>query len=310
VARAIDSARVRHVVALALAAACWGGGTAVSKQAVAEVPPLTLLAIQLAASVAFMLVVVRLRGERLPAGREGRILGRLGLLNPGLAYALSLIGLTGITASLSVLLWAFEPILILALAALALGERVGRGLIVASIAAIAGIALVLSDPTASGTAMGVALTIAGVVACAVYTVATRRWLLGSDSTFGIVLAQQLHALGLAIIVVVAVGLLGGTVAPSSLSLGGLVSALVSGLLYYALAYSLYISALRHVRASVAAVSFYLIPVFGIAVAAGFGERLEPIQWLGAALVVGAVMVITIRAARPAPSLPQPAEAGA
>ena len=294
--RPIDVARARPVLALAFAAACWGGGTAVSKQAVAELPPLTLLVVQLATSVAFLLVVVRLRGDRLPVGREGRLLGRLGLLNPGLAYALSLIGLTSITASLSVLLWAFEPILILGLAAVVLGERIGSGLIVASAVAVSGITLVLVNPTGSG--VGVLLTIAGVAACAIYTVATRRWLLGSDSTFGIVLAQQLHALGLALVLVVLVAAAGNTVTPASLSAGAIASAVLSGLLYYAFAYSLYISALRKVRASVAAASFYLIPVFGIGVAAGFGERLQLIQWVGALLVVGAVTVITIRAAQP------------
>ena len=295
----MDRVRLRRVIALVLAAACWGGGTAVSKQAIAELPPLTLLAIQLATSVAFLLVVVRLRGERLPRGREGRLLGRLGLLNPGIAYALSLIGLTTITASLSVLLWAFEPILILGLAAVVLGERIGVGLLVGSLIAVGGITLVLFDPSATGSLVGVSLTIAGVAACAIYTIASRRWLLGSDSTFGIVLAQQLHALGLALVVVVAVVAAGGSVWPTSLSPVGALSAVASGLLYYAFAYSLYISALRRVRASIAAASFYLIPVFGVAVAATFGEHLEPIQWVGAVLVVGAVTVITIRAARPA-----------
>jgi drug/metabolite transporter (DMT)-like permease len=291
-------AHVRHVVALILAAACWGAGTAVSKQAVAELPPLTLLALQLAISVTFLAVVTRARRERLPRGREGRILGRLGLLNPGLAYALSLIGLTQISASLAVLLWAGEPILILALAALVLGERVGLGLVAASVVAIVGLVLVVVDPSASGSLAGIALTVAGVVACAVYTVAARRWLLGADSTFGIVLAQQLHALGLAVVVVVAVALIGGTVAPERLTMAGLASAVVSGLLYYGFAYSLYISALRSVRASVAAASFYLIPVFGVAAAWLYGERLQPLQWIGAILIVLSVGVISIRAARP------------
>lgn len=297
----MPDARARHILALVLAAACWGAGTAVSKQAVVEIPPLTLLALQLATSVAFLGMVTRLRGEPMPRGREGRLLGRLGLLNPGLAYALSLIGLTGITASLSVLLWATEPILILGLAAIVLGERAGLGLVVPSLVAIGGLGLVLFDPTASGSFVGIGLTIAGVAACAVYTVATRRWLLGSDSTYGIVLAQQLHALAFAIVALVAVAITGGAVLPTSISTVGLVSAAVSGLLYYALAYSLYISALRAVRASVAAASFYLIPVFGIAVAGTFGERLEPIQWVGAILVVASVAVITIRAARPVPA---------
>ena len=298
--------RFRNVLALILAAACWGIGTVVSKQAVAELAPQTLLALQLAVSVAVLLVVVRLRGERLPGGREGRLLGRLGLLNPGLAYALSLIGLTQITASLSVLLWATEPILILALAAVVLGDRVGWPMLAATVVAVLGLLLVVFDPAAGGSLFGVGMTVAGVVACAVYTVATRRWLLGSDSTFGVVLAQQLYALGFASVVVAAMTVAGQQMLPARLTAAGLASAVVSGLLYYALAYSFYLTALRAVRASVAAASFYLIPVFGLAGGLLVGERLQPLQWLGAIVVVLAVAMITIRVARPAEPAVAPA----
>jgi drug/metabolite transporter (DMT)-like permease len=281
-------------VGLVLAAACWGVGTVVSKQAVVEIQPLTLLPIQLVSSVILLVLITRLRGERMPAGREGRLLSRLGLLNPGLAYALSLIGLTQITASLAVLLWAGEPILILFLAALVLGDRVGPSILVASAAAVGGLTLVVLDPSASGSALGVALTVAGVAVCAVYTVATRRWLLGTDATFGVVLAQQLYALALAVAVFVGLQLAGQPMLPEHVSAGGALSAVASGLLYYAFAYSFYISALRRVRASIAAASFYLIPVFGLAGAWVTGERLEPIQWIGAVVVVAAVAWITVR----------------
>jgi probable blue pigment (indigoidine) exporter len=290
--------RWRNVVLLILAAACWGTGTVVSKQAIAELPPLTLLPVQLAVSVTVLLVVTRLRGERMPAGREGRLLGRLGLLNPGLAYALSLIGLTEITASLSVLLWASEPILILVLAAMVLGDRLGPAIVAPSVAAVAGLLLVVFDPGASGSAFGVALTIAGVVACAVYTVATRKWLLGTDSTFGVVLAQQAHALVLSAVVLAGLALAGRAIIPGQVTSAGLLSAVASGLLYYALAYSFYLSALRNVRASIAAASFYLIPVFGLAGGWLVGERLLPLQWMGAAVVVVSVAAITIRAGQP------------
>jgi probable blue pigment (indigoidine) exporter len=290
--------RWRNVVLLILAAACWGTGTVVGKQAIAELPPLTLLPVQLAVSVTVLLVVTRLRGERMPAGREGRLLGRLGLLNPGLAYALSLIGLTEITASLSVLLWASEPILILVLAAMVLGDRLGPAIVAPSVVAVAGLLLVVFDPGASGSAFGVALTIAGVVACAVYTVATRKWLLGTDSTFGVVLAQQAHALVLSAVVLAGLALAGRAIIPGQVTSAGLLSAVASGLLYYALAYSFYLSALRNVRASIAAASFYLIPVFGLAGGWLVGERLLPLQWMGAAVVVVSVAAITIRAGQP------------
>ena len=300
----------RNVAFLILAAACWAGGTVVSKQAVAEVPPLTLLAVQLAASVGFLLVVARLRGERLPTTGDGLNLSRLGLLNPGLAYALSLVGLAEITASVAVLLWALEPILILALAAVVLRERVGAGIVAGSVAAVAGLTLVVAEPAAGGSAAGIALTIAGVGVCAVYTVASRRWLPGaSDSTLGVVLGQQVHALALAVVVVVAFAAGGQAMLPASVSLGGLAAALGSGLLYYAFAYLFYLSALRRIRASVAASSFYLIPVIGVALASLAGERLEPLQWLGAALVVGAVALITALGIR-ASSADQPSSAAA
>jgi drug/metabolite transporter (DMT)-like permease len=289
---------LRNVALLVLAAACWGLGTVVSKQAVAEIPALSLLAVQLAVSVGALAIVLVLRGERPPTDRAGRILGRLGLLNPGIAYALSLVGLTTISASLAVLLWAGEPVLIVLLAALVLHERLGRGIVIASAAAIAGLVLVIAEPSTGGSAVGIGLTVAGVVACAAYTVLTRRFLLGSDSTFGVVFAQQVHALALAIGVVGIATVLGSPALPERLTLAGALSAIVSGLLYYALAYSFYISALRAVPASVAAMSFYLIPVFGLAGGLATGERLEPIQWAGAVIVVLAVATVTILAGRP------------
>ena len=48
-------------------------------------------------------------------------------------------------------------------------------------------------------------------------------------------------------------------------------------------------------ASLAAVSFYLIPIFGVAGASLLlGERLEPSQWVGVAIVLAAVLLITRR----------------
>ena len=290
---------LRPVAELVLAAACWGIGTVASKQAVAEVAPLALLPVQLASSVLLLLVITRVRGEPRPRGREGSLLARLGLLNPGLAYALSLTGLTCITASVAVLLWATEPIFILVLAAAVLGDRIGRVIVVASAVAIAGLVFVVAEPGASGSASGVALTVAGVVVCAVYTVLTRRWLLGTGSTFGVVLAQQLHALAFSLVVVVLIVATGTPIVPERITPAGIASAVASGLLYYAFAYSFYLSALRRVRASIAAASFYLIPVFGLAGGWLIGERLDARQWVGALVVVIAVAVITIRAARPA-----------
>jgi drug/metabolite transporter (DMT)-like permease len=63
-------------------------------------------------------------------------------------------------------------------------------------------------------------------------------------------------------------------------------AAVSGLLYYAAAYWLYLTALRSVPAAVAASYFNVIPVVGIGLAYVFlGETLTPIQWIGAGAIL-------------------------
>ncbi len=138
----------RDLLALVLAATCWGVGTVISKAALDEVPPLTLLPIQLAVSLVILGVLMRRQGISFRS--EGSpLLGRLGLLNPGAAYALSLLGLATITASLSVLLWALEPLMILFLAGWFLHERITPSFIALSLVAVGGVAVILYDPAAS-----------------------------------------------------------------------------------------------------------------------------------------------------------------
>jgi drug/metabolite transporter (DMT)-like permease len=280
----------RDLVALGLAAVCWGLGTVISKAALETIPPITLLTIQLAVSLAVLAVLMRARGVPL-RGDGPALLGRLGLLNPGLAYALSLLGLATITASLSVLLWVLEPLVILVLAAWLLGERITPSFVFLSIAAVVGLVLVIVEP-AMGTAqlVGVALTLAGVGCCAAYSVITRRFIPEARETSQVVIAQQAHGIVFAAAALLVVLVAGGSVVPDTLTPGAAVSAILSGALYYAGAYWFYVGALRRVPASVAAVSFYLIPIVGVTAGAILlGERLDVRQWIGAAIVLAAVL---------------------
>jgi len=279
----------RDLVLLTLAAASWGVGTVVSKRAVEEIPPFTLLPIQLAASLAVLLVLMLVSG--MPLRGSPPILSRLGILNPGIAYALGLAGLTWISASLSVLLWALEPLLILVLAGVFLREGITARLMALSLVAASGMALILAEPASVGQWPGVVLTLIGIGCCAAYTIVARRYVGASDSTAQVVLAQQAYALGFAAVVGVAAALLGGANGTVITPLG-LASATASGVLYYAAAYWFYLSALRTVPASVAASSFYLIPVFGVAAGSLLlGDRLEPVQWIGVGIVAVAVVLI-------------------
>jgi drug/metabolite transporter (DMT)-like permease len=187
-----------------------------------------------------------------------------------------------------------------------LKERVGPSLVVLSLVALGGMLLVIYEPGSSGSPIGVALTVAGVACCAVYSVVTRRWIASSDSTAQVVFAQQAYALVFALLAVAALWLLGGAIRPESVSPAGWASAIGSGVLYYAMAYWFYLSGLRYVPASIAAASFYLIPVFGVA--GGFlflGDRLQPSQWVGVIVVLAAIVVLWRRNSAPGSEAPVP-----
>src|SRR4029453_11256007 len=121
-------------IALILAAACWGTATVITKHVLTDIPPLTLLVLQLTISVVFLWAIVLVQ-RRLPQRRDIVRLGGIGILNPGLAYTFGLLGLSYTTASMGTLLWAAEPILILVLAWLILREHLTHTLIAFSLLA-------------------------------------------------------------------------------------------------------------------------------------------------------------------------------
>jgi probable blue pigment (indigoidine) exporter len=281
----------RYAVALTAAAAAWGVATVIAKRALVEIPPLTLLPIQLAVSVALLTAVLLIQRQSLTWPPELRRLGLLGVLNPGISYALGLVGLTYIAASLSVLLWATEPIMILLLAWWILGDRMTRPVGIAALVAFAGVLFIIFEPSNGDHPLGVALTLLGVAACAVYTVITRKWMV-TESTLQVVTLQQASALLFAVLLLGIAGLIRGHNPFPAVSAGAWISAVTSGALYYAAGFWLYLTGLRRIPAGTAGLFINLIPVFGIAASyALLGERLSARQWLGAVLIVTTMFVV-------------------
>jgi probable blue pigment (indigoidine) exporter len=287
------------------AAACWGIGTVISKQALGSVPPLVLLPLQLLVSLGVVLAISSYQPIRINWSPSLVRLGLLGLLNPGLAYTLGLLGLTQISASMSVLLWALEPAFILVLGALVLREAPGLGVYVSVTVAMSGVFIVVYQPGSSGSALGVTLVLAAVACCAVYTVVARA-LLAEDGSLAVVLVQQIAALGLAVVVLACVAVVQETrISIGGISFGAWAAIGVSGALYYGFAFWLYLAGLRLTSASVAGSFLTLIPVFGLIAGAAFGEQLSSRQWAGAAIVLTGVAMIAIRrSAQPGLVLPK------
>ena len=268
---------------LIAASACWGLGTVLSKAALAHFDPYELLIIQLGASVLAMGPVLVLSRVPFPKSRAALAIAGLGILNPGLAYLLGLTGLGLTSASLASLIWALEPALIIFAARLLLGERFTTRIAIGAGVGAAGVVLVAAGPV-SGSLTGCLLILAGVLCCAMYAAVTRL-IAASGSVLALVFYQHATALGFAAIFALTAGnrpLEAWTLAPP----GARALASLSGVLYYGVAYYLFVGALRRVPASEAGVFINLVPVFGL-IAAYFllNERLTVTQWLGAGVVL-------------------------
>ena len=285
------------VLAAILSAACWGSATVMSKGVLDHMPPMSLLAIQLTASITVLWLAVMVLRSRLRFDRPTRRASLSGLLEPGLAYTFGIIGLALTTASNAALIGAAEPLLILLLAWLFLKERIGgRILLLAAVATLGLLLVVVPDAgglTGQGSLGGDMLILAGTFFAALYVIATRR-LVSAMEPLPLSALQQsvglVWTLGVLVIALLA-GL--ATLGLDGLPLPVLLLAAASGVIQYALAFWLYLFALQSLPANIAGFYLTLIPVFGIAAAFVFlGEALSGLQWIGALLIIASAGAVS------------------
>jgi drug/metabolite transporter (DMT)-like permease len=251
------------------------------------------LPIELIVSVAVLGIAAAVTGDRTFPKRNRKALGWLGVLNPGLAYALSLAGLARITASASALLWGTEPILILVLTWLVLRQRPRAVILTLAAIGLVGVVLVTGQGDIRLSTVGVALTLAGVGACALYTVLSSRYL-GDESTLGVVSLQQSSALGFALLLFTGAVVSGHAGSLADVSAIGWASAITAGALYYGVAFCFYLHGLRACGPAMSGLFINLVPVFGVTAAALLlDERLSFKQWFGCALILGAVTTLAV-----------------
>ncbi len=282
-------------VSLVLATAFWGVATVISKELLATVPPITVLVLQLTPSVLVLWLIVLAKGMEPVRWRAVLPLAMIGLLNPGFSYTLSMLGLTKTTASVATLLWAAEPALIVIMAWLMLREAITIRLVAFTATAACGVLLVSgllsTGVPVTGSGYGAVLILGGVLCCALYTVVSRSIAVTFDPLLTVALQQTVG-----LVWAVAIWPLelkgAGVDRLLLLSPGEVLGGAISGLMYYAAAFWLYLNGLRSVPASTAGIFINLTPVFGVATAYVFlGERLAQIQWVGAVIILVSVVVL-------------------
>jgi probable blue pigment (indigoidine) exporter len=276
---------------LVAAAASWGLGTVLSKYALGGYPASLLLPFQLLCSAVLLGVFLLVTKEPVRSVQRPLRMSLLGVLNPGVAYALGLVGLSYIEASTSVVIWATEPVLIVVMAFVILREPLSGWVVACLAAAMLGIGLIVGAPSTGNATIGVVLTFTSVMACAVYTIVLRRMSL-SDGTLPIVWIQQVSALAFAALVLL-VWKLFNTVSIDP-TVRETAAAVASGATYYGLGFLLYVSGLRRTSAARAGTFLTLIPAFGLLFSAVLlGERFSAIQAVGAAAVIVSMVVLTV-----------------
>ncbi|MCG6949573.1 MAG: DMT family transporter [Acidobacteria bacterium] len=219
----------------------------------------------------------------------GGLLGTLAIVN-----ALFLVDFNQL--SVVVLLQKLQPVFALALAAVLLGERVSARFVAAAVVALAGaylltFGLAMPDATADGVSLKAALL--AILAAAAFGSATvlSKMLLGSldfkDATFA--RYGMTSAMALLYLAVRGIGLPFASVTGTNWAVILVISLTTgSGAIF------LYYYGLTRVRASVATICELCLPLSAVLLDYIVNDSvLGPWQWVGAALLVGAILRITI-----------------
>ncbi|MEM9977726.1 MAG: DMT family transporter [Cyanobacteria bacterium P01_D01_bin.2] len=277
------------IIALSYAC-CWGVGVTLTKVALTEIAPTTLLIIQLVSSVLFLMVICYVREGQLPFSWQHLKQGYAGIFEPALSYMLGIFGIRLTTATNATLIGSSEVILTVFCAAIFLGEKLTPVKLLLAGSSFLGILLLLSkDGQNSGQASlgGDLLVLMGTLFAVLYVLFSKHQI-ASVNPLQLTASQQLVGL---LATVVCCGLLSLIHPAYEVSAVGIpwlfwLLAIGSGIMQYALAFLLYLITLQTLPAGHAAFYIALIPVFGIASAMIIlGEQPSLGQWFGGLLVV-------------------------
>nr|WP_218835876.1 EamA family transporter [Streptomyces sp. TLI_235] len=293
--------RIAVLVLTAFAPAVWGSTYLVTTELLPPGRPLT--AAMLRALPAGLLLVLLTR--RLPSGSWWWRSLVLGALNIGVFLALLFVAAYRLPGGLAATVGSVQPLLVLGLSALLLGERLTARAVVAAFGGIAGVTLMVLRAEARPDAVGIAAALGGAAVMATGVVLSKRW--APPAGLLAVTGWQLVAGGLLLL---PVSLLVEGPPPADLTARNLAGYAYLGIIGAAVAYALWFRGIRALSPTHVTFLGLLSPL--VATALGWlvlGQRLTVLQLLGAALAIGSV-VLAQTGRRPASAPAAPAPRGA
>jgi drug/metabolite transporter (DMT)-like permease len=143
--------------------------------------------------------------------------------------------------------------------------------------------------TGRGSALGDALMVVSTLVAAIYVIVSRK-LVAGVAPLPLATLQQTVGLGWALAALGVAWAAGWSPGLAGLPAAKLLLSALTGVFQYALAFWFWLYGLRRLPAGRAGLFLSLIPVFGVTGAAVMlGERLSAAQWIGGAVVIGAVV---------------------
>lgn len=281
---------------------CFSSNLIFGRHVVGEVPPFTLAFIRWAC-VALALAPLALReaaAVRTALRAAPGLIALLGFLGMWICGAVVYLGLRDTTATNATLIYTTSPVFILLIEAVTAGRRIGAREIAGSLAAMIGVAVIVTRGDLAALAAldinpGDVLILAAALSWAIYSVLYRSPPLRPLSNLTLfALVSAAGAVGLAPFA--AWELAGGDALPQSadawMSVAGIV--VIASLM----AFSGFQYGVRTLGPSLTGIFMYLLPVYGVVLAILFlGERFEAFHGFGIAMVLGGVVLATFPAGR-------------
>lgn len=279
---------------LVLLSAMWGGSFLLIKIAVGSLPPLWVAALRIAIGGLALLLVVRLRGLRLPRGwRVWSRLGFMGVIGNLLPFTLIGWGELQVASGLAAILMAMVPLMVMVIAHFIVpDEPLTPGKIAGIVLGTGGVVVLIGPAALSGVGSHVAaeLAILGATVCYAASALAGRGLppLTPDAASA---AMLLVAAPLGLLLAAL------TAPPYSLSPSpeSLLAAGFLGLLCTGLGYVLFFRILGSAGAGFTSMNNFLVPPFGVFYGGLIlGERLPPSAFAAMALILAGLLALRWR----------------
>lgn len=269
----------------------WGTTYAVTSELLPPGRP--LLAATLRALPAGLVLVALTR--TLPNGRWWWRSFVLGALNFTVFFAMLFTAAYRLPGGVAATVGAVQPLLVMALAVVALDERLAAGKVLAGVLGLVGVGLLVLDGDAGLDGVGVAAALVGATSMATGSTLVQRW--GRPGNGMAFAGWQLTAGGLLLAPIALVG----EGLPSNFTARNLCGYVYLATIGGALAYVIWFRGIAVIGAQRATFLSLLSPVLATIVGVFLGDGLTARQFLGGAVVIASVTLVQL--VRPSAKLP-------